>query len=386
MIVRAFEDIWSAFSEFNNQALLFASVAVLIYAIVLIVVFSYKSYKGQPHRSIWYLLIKLCIVTLLGVYASYAVSLTLSGREAGSRSEIINLVPFSTFRSANGITVHTIENILLFVPFGFLAPMLWKYNRSFFRMTLLGFITSVMIESTQLVSKRGFFEIDDIILNTFGTMCGYFAFLIIYEGYLADKKRFLIDIYKNEKMVPLGGMYERFSQRHRGFLFILQMIPIVASYFMIMGFSSDTGEESASYSRVLAIKVVNAVPSDIWKKSVGIAASGNDMVNIVDMVEGILRKLAHMCEYGIFAFCVFALIYSIPKIKQAFVYIFTLLCVAILGSVDEMNQSHISGRFGTPRDVVIDMFGATIVLLIVYAICRAAKKSYVKKKPKKSSS
>lgn len=68
-------------------------------------------------------------------------------------------------------------NILWFVPFGFLAPLIFE-KLTFLKTALLGFAFSLAIESMQLVFKMGVFEIDDLILNTFGAILGYFVFSV----------------------------------------------------------------------------------------------------------------------------------------------------------------------------------------------------------------
>ncbi len=68
-------------------------------------------------------------------------------------------------------------NILWFVPFGFLLPCIFQKS-TFLKTILLGFAFSLAIESLQFVFKMGVFEIDDLLLNTFGTVLGYFALFV----------------------------------------------------------------------------------------------------------------------------------------------------------------------------------------------------------------
>lgn len=385
MVIRALKDIWSAFSEFTDQALLFALVAVLIYTVVLVVTYLVKTITHKPHKSVWYLLVKLIVFTVFGVYCSYAISLTLSGREAGSRSSIVNLVPFSTFTSINGIAVHTVENCLLFVPFGFLVPIIWKYNRHFIRVTLMGFISSVLIELTQIITNRGYFEVDDIILNTLGAMIGYFIFSIFYDGFLADRKRFLNDYFnKGETGIPsiFNKGYDRLAQRNRLWLFVLQVAPIVCTLFTIMDFSSDTGDESASLSRMLALKVASIIKS--LSTSVG-SKTELSRVTLADMLEGILRKMAHMFEYAVLAFFIWAMIYSIIKFKNVWVNVLTIGLIAAVGSFDEYNQSLTPGRNGTPKDVFIDCGGALLMLLVMWLIIAISRRHVAKRLEKLNS-
>lgn len=45
--------------------------------------------------------------------------------------------------------------------------------QKWYRTALVGLALSVIVETTQLITSRGFFEIDDMILNTLGTVLGY---------------------------------------------------------------------------------------------------------------------------------------------------------------------------------------------------------------------
>lgn len=61
-------------------------------------------------------------------------------------------------------------NILWFVPFGFLLKRLTGMAAG--KVILLGFGVSLFIETMQLVFGVGVFEIDDLLLNTFGVVLG----------------------------------------------------------------------------------------------------------------------------------------------------------------------------------------------------------------------
>lgn len=75
----------------------------------------------------------------------------------------------------NGTTNRSVENILLFIPCGYLLSR-WICSRTsmkLWKVTLLGFLSSLLIETIQLVFHRGVFEIDDLVKNTLGSMIGY---------------------------------------------------------------------------------------------------------------------------------------------------------------------------------------------------------------------
>ncbi len=64
-------------------------------------------------------------------------------------------------------------NIVGFMPLGILLPMLFPSLWSAKRIALFGFATSFTFELIQLLAVRGFFDVDDMILNTLGTLAGF---------------------------------------------------------------------------------------------------------------------------------------------------------------------------------------------------------------------
>lgn len=83
----------------------------------------------------------------------------------------VNLIPFSQGDSLFNI----IGNIVMFLPFGFLASLLFR-GWSWKRAVASGFAITVSIECWQVLVGR-YFDIDDIILNAFGVVCGYWLWL-----------------------------------------------------------------------------------------------------------------------------------------------------------------------------------------------------------------
>ena len=68
-------------------------------------------------------------------------------------------------------------NVVIFVPFGFFMPMASRY-RSFFSTVFYSFGLSLCVETFQLLTKVGSFDVDDLILNTLGGVIGYLLFWI----------------------------------------------------------------------------------------------------------------------------------------------------------------------------------------------------------------
>ncbi len=102
-----------------------------------------------------------------------------------------NLVPFAeisrflTYHRQIGILPVLLNiggNILGFMPLGFELPALIPFFRKGIRAVAGGALLSSMVEVIQLVARVGSYDVDDILLNTLGTLLGYLVYRSI-SGY-----------------------------------------------------------------------------------------------------------------------------------------------------------------------------------------------------------
>lgn len=63
-------------------------------------------------------------------------------------------------------------NMVLLLPAGILLPVMLKRKISWWKGFIIGFLISAMIETSQLIFRRGLFEWDDMIHNGIGCMVG----------------------------------------------------------------------------------------------------------------------------------------------------------------------------------------------------------------------
>lgn len=85
----------------------------------------------------------------------------------------VNLIPFSRQINVMGYLL----NIVMFLPLGFLVPLIWKRMGNISYIVLTGLAFSLLIELSQLLSSRGT-DIDDLILNTFGAVLGFLLYKV----------------------------------------------------------------------------------------------------------------------------------------------------------------------------------------------------------------
>lgn len=103
-----------------------------------------------------------------------------------------NWIPFrSILEYANGYEHYNFDtwffnlfgNVLLFVPLGFLLPILIAKARRFSTIIVWSLLVSLAIELTQLGTRRGVFDLDDLILNILGGAIGYAAWTMASAGW-----------------------------------------------------------------------------------------------------------------------------------------------------------------------------------------------------------
>lgn len=126
----------------------------------------------------------VCYLLALTYFLFFAESY---GRAIQDRQYSYNLTPlkeikrFWTYRESLGLMavfLNLAGNVLAFVPFGAILPVLCSRTRGFIRIGVMTFEFSLLVETIQLVSKVGSFDVDDLLLNTLGGILGYAAFAV----------------------------------------------------------------------------------------------------------------------------------------------------------------------------------------------------------------
>jgi glycopeptide antibiotics resistance protein len=116
-----------------------------------------------------------------------------------------NFIPFKTivyylFLSTDinfNIRVENlVGNIIGFVPFGFILPMLSKKLHNLKAVLILTFSLSLSYEALQISLGLGSFDVDDLILNTLGGVIGYLLIKFIYLIFISQKKRIRVALLR----------------------------------------------------------------------------------------------------------------------------------------------------------------------------------------------
>lgn len=126
------------------------------------------------------------LVVLLGIFIVYIVMiLGITFLNRGSAFEgRTNLHLFSSYREAwNKFTLRGWQfimfNILMFVPLGFILPLINRKFRKIQWTMGLAIIFTLFIEFFQLFTGLGIFEVDDIFNNILGALIGYGLVMVL---------------------------------------------------------------------------------------------------------------------------------------------------------------------------------------------------------------
>lgn len=164
-------------------------IIILVIIISLrITYFLTRKRRFQLHKEIIYLISIIYLLCLFHVVTFQDTNFGIS-----------NFVPFKEiFRYDIGspkFMKNVIGNIMLFVPYGFLASYLLN-NKKFSIISILTIVASLTIETVQYYIGR-VFDIDDIILNFIGGIAGFLLFISL------DAIRSKVKILRNDTVLDI---------------------------------------------------------------------------------------------------------------------------------------------------------------------------------------
>lgn len=312
------KDLFSVF-----RYLPYGIVAGIIVAVLLSAVNETRlKYNKKP--------IPIAAVTCYVMYLVIIIFITFLSRENGSRNVKIDLSFFSTWGINDRNNALVIENILLFVPYGFVCPWAIKSARKFISCTLFGLLTSTCIETMQLITGRGYFQIDDILTNMIGTIIGYIFFRCIFRG------------------------EHKTAKRARFMYMILAILIIMTVAARVPELAGNTIRDENVLSEKIAWFVVNK--SVDW---INIEFESSEISVIIRYIVPHLRMTAHFFEYAAIT-VIIGFGYHLMNRKRAKVvnYFYAVNTCGIIAILNEMLQSYVFHRNGSVMYVIVDICGA----------------------------
>lgn len=184
-------DIIRIAQDYMGLAIVLVGILGVCFILGYFVVYK-KVFKGEKQLSKG----RVALIAIFLCYLIVVLGATL-GRGGHYDRQEIDFRPFRAYWEAwNNFSLvewrNIILNICMFVPLGFLLPLMGNTFQNGWMTYLTGFLFSLFIEGVQLIAKRGIVEVDDLINNTVGCMIGYGIVVTIIELFkkfkLKDKK------------------------------------------------------------------------------------------------------------------------------------------------------------------------------------------------------
>ncbi|MEF9941719.1 MAG: VanZ family protein [Lachnospiraceae bacterium] len=231
---------------------MYVAIGLLVWLVYILIV-ELKLWLDKSQIS-W---VERVALLTLGMYLIVIFAVTISpiyGWNGRINWQTVNFIPGQVLKEVGGNPLNFFGNVCMFVPLGFLVPLVSHWFHEGQRTIFIGTMVSLGIECIQLFSGRGT-DVDDVILNTFGALIGFIIFYIL--------GRWVPDI-KSITGIRRKNHTKKFCKDQ----FLVYLL-IVAMCVSVMG----TGGYERGKEKVIA-------PLDAGQVSVMHAKSGRDIYGI----------------------------------------------------------------------------------------------------------
>lgn len=169
-----FGDITNYMGIYFFKSVFLGVICSVLLFVVLNIMKKSKRYEGSEVR-----IVDKTIAFFFGIVYGYMVlGITYLCREPVFE-QVVSLIPFSAPVGNPRLKAYLVENIIMFIPYGFIIPILFSFFEKWYRCLILGILSSLLIETAQFITARGKAQIDDVLLNTAGMMIGWGIFKLI---------------------------------------------------------------------------------------------------------------------------------------------------------------------------------------------------------------
>lgn len=199
-----------------------SAAAILVPLLILLQHFFCGSMSWQRRSAaILFSLYLAAVFSAVGTPAANSLTVDLS----------LNLIPLiDVVHSPLSYLKNSVLNMALFLPLGFLTPLMWKAFRGLRETALLGLGVSLFVELSQIFTYR-LTDVDDLLMNTLGTMIGWFMASCFLE------KKECVSTICGECSEDRIGYFEQTEQADRirgvGELVFLFAVVLLAKFTLI---------------------------------------------------------------------------------------------------------------------------------------------------------
>lgn len=139
---------------------------------------------------------------------------------------------------------------------------------------------------------------------------------------------------------------------------------------VIFGFSNQQSEETRKSSDILVRPIENTLKQNFYSES----EKAGSWKKVKHIIVKVVRKSAHMFLFFLLAVLVFMCVDSFG-VNRSLNILCSFIFSVMYACTDEFHQLFVSGRTGRLSDVVIDMTGVCIGLILISIINGQGKNS-----------
>lgn len=162
----------------------------------------------------------------------------------------------------------------------------------------------------------------------------------------------------------------RKAEEKFGMVLLRNLAGVLAIVWMciIFAFSAQTKEESGAVSESFTYHMVSSTRTFFH-----LDLSDARVKEIADAIEGLVRKAAHMMEYGFLAVLLYIWIgqWEMSFLRRGGT---AVGATAVYAATDEIHQLFVAGRSGRFSDVCIDSAGAVAGVLVFALLVRIVRR------------
>lgn len=208
------QDILRTIQENFYLALILLAVLTVVLGITYFLIYK-KVLKGDKKLSKRRIVICFCLIG----YLTMVAGVTFIGRGIREYGDS-NLHFLSTYRAAwNSFSsvawMQIILNIIMLTPLGILLPIVDKRFYKFKWTFGAAFLLTLSIETMQLITGYGVFDLDDIFNNTIGAIIGYGIVMAI--------------------MTFMKGKENRANKFKRSIIYLIPLVLVITSTIVVVG-------------------------------------------------------------------------------------------------------------------------------------------------------
>lgn len=166
-------------------------------AFLLLTIYFYFKYKEIPtekkHLILCYLFTFFLLFMLIEIvgFPSFKEFYQLKQQTGSWYHGSRNFLLFN-----DGLAISDYLNVVLFIPIGFILPVLWGKYRQLLPTVLYGLGLSMVIEFSQLFTFYRVTDINDLVMNTIGTVLGWLIFKLVFRYRKLGDQLFTEDKYE----------------------------------------------------------------------------------------------------------------------------------------------------------------------------------------------